>query len=127
MERFDFNSFLRWARAALGAGEHAGAAQSQVVAPQVWRSGGARPVRALRPPVRAAALTPFGIDRHALATGGSRAGERGFWMSLDPMDCRRAVIGGSFEQVCAALDRLCDQERHNTLLCATSHDEPCAA
>lgn len=38
------------------------------------------------------------------------ARRRSFWMSQDPHDCRRAVIGGSFAEVCAALDRMAAQE-----------------
>lgn len=35
---------------------------------------------------------------------------RGFWIRQDPHDCRRTAIGGSFAEVCAALDRLAAQE-----------------
>ncbi|MBA2724346.1 MAG: hypothetical protein H0U56_15960 [Methylibium sp.] len=37
--------------------------------------------------------------------GALRAARR-FWMTLDPQDQRRAAIGGSFAEVCAALERL---------------------
>jgi hypothetical protein len=37
---------------------------------------------------------------------GARHAARRFWMTLDPQDQRRAAIGGSFAEVCAALERL---------------------
>lgn len=49
--------------------------------------------------VRPAALTPF-VSRTA------EAPRRRAFVRCDPSDHRRAVIGGSFAEVCAALERL---------------------
>ncbi len=35
-----------------------------------------------------------------------------FWMTLDPKDRRRAAIGGSFAEVCSALERLAALEEN---------------
>ena len=52
-------------------------------------------------------LTPFRVRPASNATAGSaRRGARRFWMTLDPQDQRRAAIGGSFAEVCGALERL---------------------
>lgn len=51
--------------------------------------------------VRPASLTPF------LSGGrGAAAPRRRAFLHCDPNDHRRAVIGGSFAEVCAALERL---------------------
>jgi hypothetical protein len=61
-----------------------------------------RPVPRSRPltPFSAAASTP-----HAPVAAARQAARR-FWMTLDPEDRRRGAIGGSFAEVCAALERL---------------------
>jgi hypothetical protein len=54
-------------------------------------------------------LTPFRQVTVALpgnSSQGARREARRFWMNLDPQDRRRAAIGGSFAQVCAALESL---------------------
>jgi hypothetical protein len=68
----------------------------------------ARRPPAVAPPM-ARPLTPFRQD--AVSPTGStvhsaRREARRFWMNLDPQDRRRAAIGGSFAQVCAALESL---------------------
>jgi hypothetical protein len=55
--------------------------------------------------VRPTALTPFMSSRPE-ATARRRA-----FVHCDPSDPRRAVIGGSFAEVCAALERL-DAQSH---------------
>lgn len=57
--------------------------------------------RAARPitPFRAAPTSRGSVE-------GARRAARRFWMTLDPQDQRRAAIGGSFAEVCAALERL---------------------
>jgi hypothetical protein len=52
-------------------------------------------------PFRQDAVSPTGSTVH-----GARREARRFWMNLDPQDRRRAAIGGSFAQVCAALESL---------------------
>lgn len=47
-------------------------------------------------------LTPFGV--------GSRGVARRFWITVDPQDKRRAALGGSFAEVCAALEGLAAEE-----------------
>jgi hypothetical protein len=86
-----------------------------------WTTGfdAAAPVAAVsfrRPAVRSARLPtpavgrPVPPFRAAAAGGGSvqgaRRAARRFWMTLDPQDRRRGAIGGSFAEVCAALERL---------------------
>lgn len=54
-------------------------------------------------------LTPFGVRpivAAPAAVDGARRAARRFWMTLDPQDRRRAAIGGSFAEVCAALEKL---------------------
>ena len=87
--------------------------------PQVFRPSPARASRAgdgiaasvlrMRRPV-----TPFAVrSRPARAVQGARRTAQRFWMTLDPQDRRRAAIGGSFAEVCAALERLAAlEERH---------------
>lgn len=82
--------------------------------PQVFR----RPTRAAR--VAAASgrarqpLTPFAVRPGASrAVHGARRAAQRFWMTLDPQDQRRAAIGGSFAQVCAALERLAALEEQH--------------
>ncbi len=58
------------------------------------RAGGARP------------LTPFGAGMPGGRVAVAQRAARRFWMTLDPEDQRRAAIGGSFAEVCAALERL---------------------
>lgn len=52
-------------------------------------------------------ITPFRAapSSRGAVEGACRAARR-FWMTLDPQDQRRAAIGGSFAEVCAALERL---------------------
>ena len=84
------------------------------VAPVILRSPASRPVRsqpsALRQPVQP--LTPFRVAAAGSAgpARGPRRQARPFWMTLDPRDRRRAAIGGSFAEVCAALERLAAAE-----------------
>ena len=56
-------------------------------------------------PFRASARRAGGVD-------GARRAARRFWMTLDPDDQRRAAIGGSFAEVCAALEKLAAVEEH---------------
>lgn len=51
--------------------------------------------------VRPAALTPFVVTSQPIELPRRRA-----FVHCDPSDHRRAVIGGSFAEVCAALERL---------------------
>ncbi len=58
-------------------------------------------------PVPLTPLTPFRTRPAAdAAVDGALRAARRFWMTLDPQDQRRAAIGGSFAEVCAALERL---------------------
>jgi hypothetical protein len=78
----------------------------------------AAPVAAVsfrRPAVRSARLplptvgrpvTPFRVATAGGSVQGARRAARRFWMTLDPQDRRRGAIGGSFAEVCAALERL---------------------
>ncbi len=50
-------------------------------------------------------VTPFRAQPASSVDGARRAARR-FWMTLDPQDRRRAAIGGSFAEVCAALEKL---------------------
>jgi|GEM_PF-3199475 hypothetical protein len=68
-----------------------------------------------RPAVRSARLptpavgrpvTPFRVAAASGSVQGARRAARRFWMTLDPQDRRRGAIGGSFAEVCAALERL---------------------
>jgi hypothetical protein len=87
--------------------------------PQVFRRPAPRSTRAgagigsslIRP---RQALTPFAVRPvPSRAVLGARRAARRFWMTLDPQDRRRAAIGGSFAEVCAALERLAAlEERH---------------
>ncbi|MBA3598624.1 MAG: hypothetical protein H0W40_14795 [Methylibium sp.] len=78
----------------------------------VFRRSRARPVgkshaRAAVPFSSLAPLTPFRTRPAAsVAVGSARRAAQRFWMTLDPHDQRRAAIGGSFAEVCAALERL---------------------
>lgn len=73
-----------------------------------------RPLQFRQPPTRARAprghgpkpLTPFGTAPVGHRVAGAQRAARRFWMTLDPEDQRRAAIGGSFAEVCAALERL---------------------
>ena len=96
-----------------------------------WRTEGAAPHAPLpqvfRRPARAAArvverspggarqpLTPFAVrPGTSRAVHGARRAAQRFWMTLDPQDRRRAAIGGSFAQVCAALERLAALEEQH--------------
>lgn len=64
-----------------------------------------RPVSAATP--RPRPVTPFraALPRVAGIENARRAARR-FWMTMDPEDQRRAAIGGSFAEVCAALESL---------------------
>ena len=83
--------------------------------PQVFRRPGrtvriaaAAPGRARQP------LTPFAVrPGTSRAVHGARRAAQRFWMTLDPQDRRRAAIGGSFAQVCAALERLAALEEQH--------------
>jgi hypothetical protein len=83
--------------------------------PQVFR----RPARAARVAEAASdrarqPLTPFAVRPGAArAVHGARRAAQRFWMTLDPQDQRRAAIGGSFAQVCAALERLAALEEQH--------------
>lgn len=46
----------------------------------------------------------------AVGRAGIARPARGFWISQDPQDGRRAAIGGTFAEVCAALECLAAQE-----------------
>jgi hypothetical protein len=84
------------------------------VLPQVFRSPASR-VRRM-PAARVRPLTPFRAEAvRASAVHGARRAARHFWMTLDPQDRRRAAIGGSFAEVCAALERLAAVEEHGAL------------
>ena len=87
------------------------------VAPVIFRTPALRPARhqpsALRQPVHP--VTPFRVASVASAACaapacGPRRKARPFWMTLDPRDRRRAALGGSFAEVCAALERLAAAE-----------------
>lgn len=81
-----------------------------------------RPLHFRRPATRAHVtrtgtprpLTPFGGPRPDRGVAGAQRSARRFWMTLDPEDQRRAAIGGSFAEVCAALERLAaiEDRRH---------------
>ena len=67
----------------------------------------ARPASAVAP--RPRPVTPFRAPlplARAVGIDGTRRAARRFWMTLDPEDRRRAAIGGSFAEVCAALESL---------------------
>jgi hypothetical protein len=85
------------------------------VAAMTFRRPPVRPARTLPSALRQAAqpLTPFRVSAAASGHGpaqGARRVARKFWMTLDPQDRRRAAIGGSFAEVCAALERLAAAE-----------------
>ena len=84
------------------------------VPPQVFR---APPSRARRmPAARVRPVTPFRAEAmRTSAVSGARRAARRFWMTLDPHDRRRAAIGGSFAEVCAALERLAAVEERGAL------------
>jgi hypothetical protein len=64
---------------------------------------------------RSRPLTPFvARPRAGAAVDDARCAARRFWMTLDPHDQRHAAIGGSFAQVCAALERLAALEEGHT-------------
>lgn len=73
-----------------------------------------QPLRFRRPATRSSAhktggarpLTPFGATTSTGRVAVAQRAARRFWMTLDPEDQRRAAIGGSFAEVCAALERL---------------------
>lgn len=46
----------------------------------------------------------------AVCRAGIARPSRGFWISQDPHDGRRTAIGGTFAEVCAALECLAAQE-----------------
>ena len=46
----------------------------------------------------------------AVCKAGIARPSRSFWISQDPPDSRRAAIGGTFAEVCAALECLAAQE-----------------
>ena len=82
--------------------------------PQVFR----RPHRGARSEAAAGRarhpLTPFAVRPGASrAVHGARRAAQRFWMTLDPQDRRRAAIGGSFAQVCAALEKLAALEEQH--------------
>lgn len=78
----------------------------------VFRRSRARPVGRSRgcaamPLSTPAPLTPFRTRPAAnVAVKSHGHAARRFWMTLDPQDQRRAAIGGTFAEVCAALERL---------------------
>lgn len=81
----------------------------------VFRRPRARPASRARlrstvpcsPATPLAPLTPFRTrPARDVAVDGARRAARHFWMTLDPQDRRHAAIGGSFAEVCAALERL---------------------
>lgn len=75
----------------------------------VFRHSMARPAGRARgrAPMPLTSLTPFRTRPAApTAVDGARRAARRFWMTLDPQDQRHAAIGGSFAEVCAALERL---------------------
>ena len=65
-------------------------------------------VRSARLPLPATGrpITPFRVARGDGSVQAARHAARRFWMTLDPQDRRRGAIGGSFAEVCAALERL---------------------
>jgi hypothetical protein len=79
--------------------------RSPAVRARVVRGGATTP----RPltPFRAGSGTRSAVD-------GARRAARQFWMTLDPDDRRRGAIGGSFAEVCDALERLAALEERST-------------
>lgn len=73
-----------------------------------------------RPPPRPTAgrgrrsAAPFTAYPAGRPVDNARCAARRFWMTLDPQDRRRAAIGGSFAEVCAALERLAALEEGRT-------------
>src|SRR5574341_427879 len=58
-------------------------------------------------------VAEHGAGRHAaqdIARRRAVRSQRPFWISQDPHDCRRTAIGGSFAEVCAALESLAAME-----------------
>lgn len=87
-------------------------ARTEPAAPQVFRVPVGRGRR--MPAARRRPMTPFRAEPvPSLAAHGARRAARQFWMTLDPQDRRRAAIGGSFAEVCAALDRLAAVEERS--------------
>ena len=96
-----WNPLRRWWQTAFQAPAPA-AVPALVFRQPAFRS---RPVGAAVP--RSRPVTPFraALPR-AVGIDGARRAARRFWMTLDPEDQRRAAIGGSFAEVCAALESL---------------------
>lgn len=93
----------RWWQISFGATAEAAtvpALRFRAPARRAGRRATPSPVSPYRQPV-----TPFGNKTGGPARGARRAAGR-FWMTLDPEDRRRGAIGGSFAEVCAALERL---------------------
>ena len=86
------------------------------LAPQVFRSPAAAGRARRIPAARARPVTPFRAESmRGSAVHGARRAARHFWMTLDPQDRRRGAIGGSFAEVCAALERLAAVEERGAL------------
>lgn len=95
------NPLRRWWQAAFAPAAPAGVPAS------VWRRRPVSPGRVSAQRAGARPLTPFGgRPSQSDPVAGARRAARRFWMTLDPQDRRRAAIGGSFAEVCAALERL---------------------
>lgn len=75
------------------------------VAALTFRQPSVRSVRRLQP-ATGRPVTPFRAAPAVGSVQGARRAARRFWMTLDPQDRRRGAIGGSFAEVCAALERL---------------------
>ncbi|WP_140627716.1 hypothetical protein [Methylibium rhizosphaerae] len=58
----------------------------------------------------ASASAPPRRTAAAVCKAGIARPSRSFWISQDPHDSRRAAIGGTFAEVCAALECLAAQE-----------------
>lgn len=63
-----------------------------------------------RPGLRLVSQAPHRRAAAAVCKSGLARPTRGFWISQDPHDSRRAAIGGTFAEVCAALESLAAQE-----------------
>ncbi len=95
-----WNPLKRWWQTAFQAPAPA-AVPALVLRPPASRS---RPVGRSQ---RSQPVTPFRAQLPCTAgIHGARRAARRFWMTLDPEDQRRAAIGGSFAEVCAALESL---------------------
>lgn len=108
MSLLEWNPLRRWFMSAFEAPAPA--------RPLVFRPPAVRARRIPPAPVQPAArpVTPFRPVAQALPTDlrheAARREAQRFWLTLDPDDRRRAAIGGSFAQVCAALETLAEVE-----------------